>query len=336
MRDEERAERKEKRGEEHARRGNQQKRGRSNGGKVGNSEWRRGERGGRRDARSGDRRSARRSEVSNKARRGEAQGGGRCEERAEASITGSIPTIRRKSRVGGDSPPRHLEDRDGAPDVHEIPIDRLPMIRKGVASFAFLCTEDDKSFQKMDDSRVFFRWDDTIPEDLIRAAYDRACGHKVHRIDAQVKEETCATVYVIDEAWRRYLEYLGERGLPCQSSQATANRNTEVEGPGTGPSKHDGGSVSFVTTQERLTPPTVNELYLHLHTVNHDGMTFIDTRSERFYAPEEMSGAHPATPDQSVDDEAVYLNVAGECPKGRVYGLGSLERKKRRYARSRC
>ncbi|KAK9111893.1 hypothetical protein Scep_019412 [Stephania cephalantha] len=32
----------------------------------------------------------------------------------------------------------------------------------------------------------------------------------------------------------------------------------------------------------------VNELYLHLHTVNHDGMTFIDTRSERFYVSSEM------------------------------------------------
>ncbi|KAK9148970.1 hypothetical protein Scep_007727 [Stephania cephalantha] len=38
------------------------------------------------------------------------------------------------------------------------------------------------------------------------------------------------------------------------------------------------------------------------------------------------------TPDQPVDDEAVYYKVAGECPKGRVYGLGSLGRKKRRYA----
>ncbi|KAK9085622.1 hypothetical protein Sjap_026033 [Stephania japonica] len=38
-----------------------------------------------------------------------------------------------------------------------------------------------------------------------------------------------------------------------------------------------------------------------------------------------------ATPEQSVDDEAVYLNVAGECSKGRVYGLGSVRRKKRRY-----
>ncbi|KAK9133027.1 hypothetical protein Scep_012555 [Stephania cephalantha] len=74
------------------------------------------------------------------------------------------------------------------------------------------------------------------------------------------------------------------------------------------------------------TPPTVNELYLHLHTVNHDMVTFIGTRSERFY---ELT---QTTPDQPVDDEAVYYKVAGECPKGRVYGLWSLGRKKRRYA----
>ncbi|KAK9149127.1 hypothetical protein Scep_007884 [Stephania cephalantha] len=63
-------------------------------------------------------------------------------------------------------------------------------------------------------------------------------------------------------------------------------------------------------------------------------MTFIDTRSERFYDRLQRRRLEltQATPDQSVDDEAVYLNVAGECPKGRVYGLGSLGRKKRRYA----
>ncbi|KAK9111894.1 hypothetical protein Scep_019413 [Stephania cephalantha] len=38
------------------------------------------------------------------------------------------------------------------------------------------------------------------------------------------------------------------------------------------------------------------------------------------------------TSDQPVDDEAVYYKVVGECPKGRVYGLRSLGRKKRRYA----
>ncbi|KAK9094223.1 hypothetical protein Scep_025692 [Stephania cephalantha] len=81
-------------------------------------------------------------------------------------------------------------------------------------------------------------------------------------------------------------------------------------------------------------PPTVNELYLHLHTINHDGVTFIDTRSERFYAKLQRKRQEltQATPDQPVDDEAVYYNVAGECPKGRVYGLGSLGRKNRIYA----
>ncbi|KAK9085905.1 hypothetical protein Sjap_026316 [Stephania japonica] len=88
----------------------------------------------------------------------------------------------------------------------------------------------------------------------------------------------------------------------ARSRQATQNRNTEVEGPGTGPSKHGGGSVSFATTQERL-----------------------DRLQSR---RQELT---QATPEQSVDDEAVYLNVAGECSKGRVYGLGSVGRKKRRY-----
>ncbi|KAK9093093.1 hypothetical protein Syun_028004 [Stephania yunnanensis] len=78
----------------------------------------------------------------------------------------------------------------------------------------------------------------------------------------------------------------------------------------------------------------MNELYLHLHTVNHDGMTFIDTRSERFYDMLQTRRLEltQATPDQPVDDEAVYLNVAGECPKGHVYDLGSLGKKNRRYA----
>ncbi|KAK9160499.1 hypothetical protein Syun_006840 [Stephania yunnanensis] len=37
------------------------------------------------------------------------------------------------------------------------------------------------------------------------------------------------------------------------------------------------------------------------------------------------------TPDQPVDDEAVYYKVAGDCPKGCAYSLRSLWRKKRRY-----
>ncbi|KAK9111827.1 hypothetical protein Scep_019346 [Stephania cephalantha] len=59
-----------------------------------------------------------------------------------------------------------------------------------------------------------------------------------------------------------------------------------------------------------------------LHSINLSALE----RSERFY---ELT---QATPEQAVDDEAVYYNVAGECPRGRVYGIGLLGRKKRRYA----
>ncbi|KAK9086043.1 hypothetical protein Sjap_026454 [Stephania japonica] len=172
--------------------------------------------------------------------------------------------------------------------------------------------------------KVFFRWDDTIPEDLIRAAYDKLAGIRYTALMHKLKKKRVQPVYVIDEAWRRYLEY-----RESEDFLASLVKRRRI---GTPRSKALGPDPRSTMNDSSETPPTVNELYLHLHTVNHDRMTFIDTRSERFYAPEEMSELTCATPDQSVDDEAVYLNVAGECPKGRVYGLGSLGRKKRRYA----
>ncbi|KAK9166524.1 hypothetical protein Scep_001715 [Stephania cephalantha] len=39
-----------------------------------------------------------------------------------------------------------------------------------------------------------------------------------------------------------------------------------------------------------------------------------------------------ATPDQPIDEEQLYYDAAAVCQKGRVYGLGSLARKTRRYA----
>ncbi|KAK9169563.1 hypothetical protein Syun_001703 [Stephania yunnanensis] len=58
--------------------------------------------------------------------------------------------------------------------------------------------------------------------------------------------------YVMDEAWRRYLEYGESEDFLARYKQGPINRNTKVERLGTRPSKHGGGSVSFVTTNERL------------------------------------------------------------------------------------
>ncbi|KAK9163329.1 hypothetical protein Syun_004231 [Stephania yunnanensis] len=115
----------------------------------------------------------------------------------------------------------------------------------------------------------------------------------------KLKKNCVQPNYVTDEAWRRYLDYWESEDFLARSRQTSTNRNSEVEGPGTGPSKPGGGSMSFVTTNERLR------------------------------RRQELT---QATPDQPLDDKAVYYNMEGECPGGRVYGLGLLGRKKRIYA----
>ncbi|KAK9170098.1 hypothetical protein Syun_002238 [Stephania yunnanensis] len=83
----------------------------------------------------------------------------------------------------------------------------------------------------------------------------------------------------------RYLEYLESEDFLAKSRQTSLNRNTVVEGPETGVSKHGGGSMSIVTTNERL------------------------IRVVLCSAPEETYEPTHATPDQAVDDEAMYYDM---------------------------
>ncbi|KAK9155111.1 hypothetical protein Sjap_002591 [Stephania japonica] len=176
-------------------------------------------------------------------------------------------------------------------------------------------------------SLIRIRWDDALPEDLVRAAYDRLAGTRYTALMHKLKKNRVRRFMLRDEAWRRYLRCGRARtsGLGLGKRRRIGTLRSKALGL-------DPRSTVVVPCDSSETPPSVNDLYLHLHTVNHDGTTFIDTRSERFYvSSERTSGGDPSYTEQSVDDEAVYLNVAGECSKGRVYGLGSVGRKKRRY-----
>ncbi|KAK9105416.1 hypothetical protein Scep_022260 [Stephania cephalantha] len=64
--------------------------------------------------------------------------------------------------------------------------------------------------------------------------------------------------------------------------------------------------------------PTRKEMFRHLHTHGHDGQTFVDQRSAKI----DIGGYVHRSPDTSIDEDAVYLEVVPEV-KGRVYGLGS-------------
>ncbi|KAK9100027.1 hypothetical protein Scep_023457 [Stephania cephalantha] len=80
---------------------------------------------------------------------------------------------------------------------------------------------------------------------------------------------------------------------------------------------------------------TPNDVFLHVHTKDHDGVTFIDNRSAHIHVTKLVKRREEhtqATSDQPIDEEQLYYDAVGVCPKGRVYGLGSLARKTRRYA----
>ncbi|KAK9140479.1 hypothetical protein Scep_010160 [Stephania cephalantha] len=126
----------------------------------------------------------------------------------------------------------------------------------------------------------------------------------------------------------------------ARSEKASQNRKSEKGGPGIGPSKHIGGTQSFRTSEDILAldrdeddEVTPNDVFLHVHTKDHDGVTFIDNKSTRFHAElvRRREEHTQATPERSIDEKQLYYDVAGECSKGRVYGLVSLAKRKRRY-----
>ncbi|KAK9085380.1 hypothetical protein Sjap_025791 [Stephania japonica] len=91
-------------------------------------------------------------------------------------------------------------------------------------------------------------------------------------------------IYVTEEAWHRYVEYWESDDFKARSKIASSNWRSEKGEPGTGMSKHTGGSIHLLVHEERLSKElgrdcTTLELYLHVHTKKHDvNKTFIEVR----------------------------------------------------------
>ncbi|KAK9112219.1 hypothetical protein Scep_019738 [Stephania cephalantha] len=113
--------------------------------------------------------------------------------------------------------------------------------------------------------------------------------------------------FVTNEAWNRYREYWASEDFKARSKKA--------------PDRDEDDEV------------TPNDIFFHGHTKDHDGVTFIDNRSALFHV--KLLRRHEehtqATPNRPIDEKQLYYDAAGECSKGRVYGLGSLAERKRRY-----
>ncbi|KAK9114882.1 hypothetical protein Syun_021679 [Stephania yunnanensis] len=98
---------------------------------------------------------------------------------------------------------------------------------------------------------------------------------------------------------------LVSRRLRCWSAAAVGRSRLHV--------------VAALDKDDDVTP---NDVFLHVHTKDHDGAELVRRHAKECQA----------TLDQSIDENQLYYDAVGDCPKRCVYGLGSHGRRKRRYA----
>ncbi|KAK9088338.1 hypothetical protein Scep_027420 [Stephania cephalantha] len=129
------------------------------------------------------------------------------------------------------------------------------------------------------------------------AIYDAWCRKAAIRYIGNIyliAKKSITPIYLAEKVFEHYKRMRAtDEAFKKKSEQMSTNRKSEVGGPVTGISLHSAGSIS----------------------ARHHG----DTLAELTRRLEEMS---TQTPDTSIDEDAVYLEVVPEV-KGRVYGLGS-------------
>nr|GMD23978.1 protein suppressor of K(+) transport growth defect 1 [Ipomoea batatas] len=127
----------------------------------------------------------------------------------------------------------------------------------------------------------------------------------------------------------------GRPDVKAKSEQQRKNRMSEVEGPGTGCSKHTGGSRSAIEHYHKLREelqkePNLFECFAQMHKKK-DGI-FVDERKENCCKyNEEVQARHDiatqeaedSTESPNINMSQLYVDVVGGAKKQRIYGLGT-------------
>ncbi|KAK9091118.1 hypothetical protein Sjap_024295 [Stephania japonica] len=106
--------------------------------------------------------------------------------------------------------------------------------------------------------RTYYDWDPRITAKIM-AAYERHTKVRYKALMNKLLSKGERPIYVTEEAWRRYVEYWESDDFKARSKIASSNRQTEKGGPGTGVSKHTGGSIPFLVHEERLVKQEAGE-----------------------------------------------------------------------------
>ncbi|KAL3619205.1 hypothetical protein CASFOL_036775 [Castilleja foliolosa] len=135
--------------------------------------------------------------------------------------------------------------------------------------------------------------------------------------------------FIDENVWRAWETEWHKPENKAKSNQCSANRLSEPAGPGTGISKHIGGSKSAIDhsldiEREKGRPATAYEIFIRMHR-KPDG-TFVDHKSisiaDEFQKRLDEARALLQDPDDNeVDENQIYLDVVGS-KSGKFYGTG--------------
>ncbi|XP_039117863.1 uncharacterized protein LOC120253626 [Dioscorea cayenensis subsp. rotundata] len=128
-----------------------------------------------------------------------------------------------------------------------------------------------------------FIWDESISS-IIKLAWQRKAAERYRSLMCVFRKGKGKTLYVSDTAWQKWNEAWNSSDFKAKSLKFSANRLTEAEGPGSGISRHSGGSISHICHAEKLRSklgrdPLPYELFEATHTKKGTS-ELIDTRAQ--------------------------------------------------------
>ncbi|XP_057779778.1 uncharacterized protein LOC130998375 [Salvia miltiorrhiza] len=181
-----------------------------------------------------------------------------------------------------------------------------------------------------------FAWS---PEDelLVMAMWEQKASKRYSDMMSDYKRKLKAStdkgremdrpLWMSAEFWTGLQAYWSQEAVQAVSQRARANRMSEPDGPGTGISRHVGGSQSTRILQQSLSletglPPAAQNYstFLRLH-MREDG-TFLSPRDERLDAEIHRIAVETGREDRLPE---IYLEVV-RPDRSRLYGTGSAGR----------
>ncbi|KAH6764007.1 hypothetical protein C2S51_015256 [Perilla frutescens var. frutescens] len=136
--------------------------------------------------------------------------------------------------------------------------------------------------------------------------------------------------FIPASVWPAWIQYWNTDEFKEKSHKVKKNRLSEPDGPGTGISKHKGGSrcaeehLIAMAKQKGVSHDGVStwDIFLRLHS-GRDG-EYTEEKSKRIAVSwNTKSGIEDLIPPDANEMSSIYLDVLGRTEKRRVFGLGN-------------